>query len=830
MTADRYICCDERRRAELLGPGAPADVSGIDYVEVLAGATTADPSYIEIYLVKPLPLPLASITGDNIRLSGGVRYRTPLVANVVDHQPGGGSVSHWRVEIPGNQLTDFSTYTLELIMEPGSDSPPGFIDPRLSATELNFKLDCPAPGDCATQCTDGEPQEQSAVRFDYRTRDYEGFRDQILDRLATLVPGFEHDDPVDLTTTIAEVLAYRADQQSYRLDWAGTEAFLSTARSRASVARHARLMDYAIGEGTSARCFAAFEFTPTGAFPDGFTIPASAPLLPRIAGEDKVLKASGLADLLASEPIIFETQNEQQLWQWRNRIAFHTWSDDMCRLPSGATAATMVDNSGGNGKLEPGDFLVLKEVRSPETGAEADARPERRHAVRLTRVSPVTDVLSDEVDLVYVEWDAADALPFDLVLQLDSQASGAATADRVCAVALGNVVFCDHGASLPPPNLGLNASEFEALRPTLNPPVPPSGETWRPKMQRSLVSRLVTPKPDEPAATAWLSGSGTEPHPALELEDEFSRWSARGDLLRSDRFDRHFVLEVGLDGASQLRFGDGVNGLRPSPGHSYAPRGRFGLGVCGNIGNDKLYHVVLPDIHSALDLAVTNPLPATGGEEPEALAEIRINVPQAFREQERAVTEADYAAAAKRHPAVANARAVARWTGGWRTIMIYLDLFGGRKFDKALRAEIATHMERYRLTGFDIIYRAAKVVPLKLKLFICAKPDFLRSDVGRRVRAELRPAGLHGRHGFFHPDNFSFGQPLYMSQLIAFVMAIEGVASVEVTKLHKLGRLPQNELSTNIIAPDDLEILEMRDDPNFPERGLLEIEVGGGDG
>ena len=51
MSVDRYVCCDERRRAELTGPSAPPDVSGIDYIEVDAGATTLDPTFIDIVLV-----------------------------------------------------------------------------------------------------------------------------------------------------------------------------------------------------------------------------------------------------------------------------------------------------------------------------------------------------------------------------------------------------------------------------------------------------------------------------------------------------------------------------------------------------------------------------------------------------------------------------------------------------------------------------------------------------------------------------------------------------------------------------------------------------------
>src|SRR5207253_807524 len=110
--------------------------------------------------------------------------------------------------------------------------------------------------------------------FDYRARDYQGFRRQMLDRLAQLLPDFREDDPVDFTTTLVDVAAYRADQQSYRLDWVGTEAFLFTARDRTSITRHARLVDYPVGDGTSARVFARFQLNPGGGVADGVPLAA----------------------------------------------------------------------------------------------------------------------------------------------------------------------------------------------------------------------------------------------------------------------------------------------------------------------------------------------------------------------------------------------------------------------------------------------------------------------------------------------------------------------------------------------------------------------------
>ncbi len=56
MSLDRYVCCDEQRRAELTGTSAPTNVTGIDYIEVDAGLTNADPTFIFIFLAKPLPV------------------------------------------------------------------------------------------------------------------------------------------------------------------------------------------------------------------------------------------------------------------------------------------------------------------------------------------------------------------------------------------------------------------------------------------------------------------------------------------------------------------------------------------------------------------------------------------------------------------------------------------------------------------------------------------------------------------------------------------------------------------------------------------------------
>jgi hypothetical protein len=831
MSADRYRCCDERRRALLASAGAPANVSGMDYIEVQAGATTALPTMIRVVLVKPLPLPAAALTGANISLTGGVRFAAPAIDPVVVAQPGGSTVSSYEITVPGNQPTDFSTYRLALVQGPGNPAPPAFIDPRLSAVDFSFKIGCASDFDCAPECGTAADALPPDPAFDYRVRDYPGFRRQMLDRLSALVPGFREDDPVDFTTTLVELAAYRADQQSYRLDWVGTEAFLATARSRTSIARHARLVDYPLSEGGSARVFARFEFS--GGVSDGMVLAASTPLLVRTQGLGDVVPAEDYRTVLAPSPIVFETVAPLALWQWRNHIAFHTWSDDECRLPKGARAATLRDTSGGAGALAAGGLLLLIETKSPETGDPDDARADRRHVVRLTGATAVTDVLDPTLTLVTVEWGEQDALPFDLVIQTRVQTALGSAPTVVCAEASANVMLADHGASLPaPPMLGLTPSEIEALRPALSPPVPMAGEPWRPTLDRADLSRIApVDMQAQPMASAHALAlvDPAQASPALALEDDFATWTARRDLLESGRFSRDFVVETAIDGRATVRFGDSINGLPPASGSVLVPRGRFGSGPSGNIGTAALAHVVLPLAQQGADLSVTNPLPARGGASPEPVSAIRINAPQAFRRPERAVTAADYAEVAQRHGDVVNAMAIPRWTGAWQTMLVYVDRKGGAEVDEPFRRALLSHMERYRLMGFDIALKGAKAAPLDIDLLVCAKPGELRSTVAARVRDALRPSGgSRGVPGFFHPDNFTFGSPLYLSKLIAAVMAVEGVQSVKPRTFQRLGRLAQNELSEGVIRPGDFEVLQLDDDASFPERGRLVVAMGGG--
>nr|WP_254437991.1 putative baseplate assembly protein [Ruegeria arenilitoris] len=303
-------------------------------------------------------------------------------------------------------------------------------------------------------------------------------------------------------------------------------------------------------------------------------------------------------------------------------------------------------------------------------------------------------------------------------------------------------------------------------------------------------------------------------------------WQLRPDLISSPPEARHAVLEVHSDGSSALRFGDDGNGRRPNSGVPFRASYRIGNGPVGNIGHDALAHALT----GAAIRWVRNPLPAVGGRAPESMEEVRQAAPYAYRRQERAVTPSDYAAIARRFPDVQRAAATFRWNGHGHTVFVTVDRFGGRAVTPEFEASLITFLDGYRMAGYDLEIDGPIPIALEIGLFICAESDHFASEVRRAVLIELSAARLpNGRTGFFHPDNFTFADPVYLSALYARVMAVPGVASVKATRFRRRGE--QNSrigLRDGVLTFGRLEIAQLENDRNFPERGALEITMGGG--
>lgn len=242
----------------------------------------------------------------------------------------------------------------------------------------------------------------------------------MLDRLNLLAPGWSERSAADVGVALVELLAYAADNLSYRQDAIANEAYLATAHKRVSVRRHARLVDYALHDGCNARAWVHMDVAADQLLLKGTPMLTRSGDLPvQLAPNSKDLR-----DALATGATVFETAHDADLFEDLNELSFYTWGDLGCCLPRGATSATLRDD---HPDLKPNDVLVFQEMVSPTTFEQQDADRAKRWAVRLTDVKPSVDPsghLFDEsptnapLDVTEITWDAADALPFSLCVSV----------------------------------------------------------------------------------------------------------------------------------------------------------------------------------------------------------------------------------------------------------------------------------------------------------------------------------------------------------------------------------------------------------------------------
>jgi hypothetical protein len=472
MSSNRTLYCrDDRERRRL---ARDRRLNGLDYLEV-----GDDQRHLTVFFLEKAP---QWLTARHVRIEGGQRVRGIQVLDVKverSDDPERDDCMTVTVDRPG----DFSNYTLCVVALDEEGKPtgraPADFDPRYTCLCFSFKVGCPSDLDCKPGpiCP---PPARTEPPIDYLAKDYASFRRLILDRLALIMPEWRERHIPDLGITLVELLAYTGDYLSYHQDAVATEAYLDTARLRTSVRRHMRLVDCLLHEGCNARAWVT-----VAASQESLTLPrGDFYFVTATDAVGRMLKAEDLPVVhplpyLVFEPLWPADETELTIYSDHNEIRFYTWSETQCCLPKGSTSATLIDPGGipeapppspeqrdpdtPSDKppahvpdsprpedfrlhLKPCDVLIFEEAKGPHTGNPADADPTRRHAVRLTSVTPSWDPLTRQL-VVEIEWAPEDALPFPFCISSIGPAPDCRLISDV-SVARGNVVLVDHGRSV----------------------------------------------------------------------------------------------------------------------------------------------------------------------------------------------------------------------------------------------------------------------------------------------------------------------------------------------------------------------------------------------
>lgn len=830
-----------------------SDLNGIDFIEVQDDPELPNEQRqrtLMLHFLKPVD---SVISKDNIVIHGGERITDIRVDTVVvGPEPG-------ILQIDVDMAGDFSIYTLCLVVNASESEIPEGIDPQSASVDFSFKVECPSDFDCPPLrvCP---PEIKTKTPINYLAKDYASFRRLMLDRMALTAPDWQRRNAADLGMILVELLTYVGDHLSYQQDAVQTEGYFDFARHRVSVKRHARLVDYFMHDGCNARTWVQVKVDADNVLlAHDFMLDGKLAVTQFLTTLDKIdvvlePESSAHHKALKLKPLVFEPiklfkekenqtdaeeEKEIRLFTAHYEMSFYTWSDTLCCLPKGSTQATL---TGHYPNLQPHDVVVFEEVMGPLSGAKEDANITHRHAVKIESVELTVDPVvvdpdtGNNINITNISWNEEDALPFALCISSRTDKNHGNVLLNDVSVARGNIVLCDHGQTVsetltplvPEPLLYYPPSAMQDRCDRNDPEALPV--RYNPILSQVTLTHAANYDQTITSATRAMNWDVVDAKPAIELKSQLGAdqrdWTAVGDLLNSSQLENNFVTDTNNDGKVSLRFGNDTQGRSPEPDSEFFARYRIGNGVVGNIGANAIRHIITLSNNIT---EVRNLLPAQGGTEMETMQSVRRKAPYAYRTQERAVTEADYAEVTERQTGIQKAQATFRWTGSWHTVFITADREQGLAIDNEFSSDIRASIEKYRMAEHDLNVDSPHFVPLEISMFVCVKSDYFRSQVKQPLLAIFSSYELpDGSRGVFHPDNFTFGQTVYLSPLYEAAQSIPGVESVQITQFQRLHQDNNEALKAGQLTLDRLEIAQLNNDPNFRERGIFKLELGGG--
>ena len=721
------------------------------------------------------------------------------------------------------------------------------LDP-LSATMLfDFKQGCPTGSDCGRipECVADPPVD---VDIDYLARDFGSLRRALLDFAAARYPRWQEPIEADFGTMMLEIMAAQGDHFAYRQDRYDAEARFASATQRASVAAHAKLVDYRPFRGRAASGSAVITAKPTAAA----VLPQDARFWSRVGG---------------SAPVAFSTSAPLWLHPFWNSFPVHDPDGQGGCVGRGATSLMLVSSPAVVAQTPAGatraGFLIGKQVMilSDPGGAQW---PRRAIPVTIRRIEEFTDPLpgpgGGPTFVTRIFWDAEQAtsveLPYD----------GLRVAMNVVQIAAGERIdehlrigdaddLASHHAGVDPTVLARMAA--------LPPAIEREGPLSRDGDGRDVIFRygltategaslrhladglpdvsvvqLVPPAgaaPPLPVDDAALFG-GFVPAPG-------AAWTYVDDLLSSDLDSECYTLEPGMwrtverhplptgdlefrdyaaDSGWTLRFGSGDFGRAPTAGAVLRVTYRTDPGVVADIPSYALGtsppQGVRPDPSvDALVAAVVNPLPMTGAAAEESIAAVKIAAPQAFRANpRRAVRSEDYRSILGRMPFVQSANATTRWTGSRSTDFVAVDPTRSIALTAPQADAVEHELDCIRLATRDVRRMDADHLDIDVDISVCVAAQAYPGEVIEQVREVLR-------REHFAPDRFTFGTPLVRSELEARIQAVEGVRFVVAIRIRVHGIGGWRPFTEEVLRPAPDQILRLQDDPDRAAMGILTV-------
>jgi predicted phage baseplate assembly protein len=300
----------------------------------------------------------------------------------------------------------------------------------------------------------------------------------------------------------------------------------------------------------------------------------------------------------------------------------------------------------------------------------------------------------------------------------------------------------------------------------------------------------------KPPLTYLSAATPTGAVSTLELTVNGVRWHEVGSLVAAGPEDRVFITETADDGVVTVRFGDGINGARlPSGTENVLANYRTGLGRGGNC-QDGSITMLLSRPLGVRD--VKNPLPASGGADPEDRDQGRRNAPVGVVALDRLVGIRDYQDFARAFAGIGKAEAVHLFDADGPAVMMTVAGRDGPSLrdGAGVLQTLQSALDEYGDPSHATIVKAARYLRVLLVASVALAPDYIWSATASRLRQALL-----SRFGYASRD---LGQPLHRSEVLAAMHAVDGVAAVFIRVLASLPEPITQDMLNRLLADPPL--------------------------
>jgi hypothetical protein len=253
-----------------------------------------------------------------------------------------------------------------------------------------------------------------------------------------------------------------------------------------------------------------------------------------------------------------------------------------------------------------------------------------------------------------------------------------------------------------------------------------------------------------------------------------------------------FTTKLDTSGNTTVVFGDGVNGAIPSSNQLVSALYKNSIGLAGNVISGAIKEVTFipgngnPEAISYV--SATNGSAAYGGADPDSLDQLRKGIQSAVVARSRAITLADYEYLALQVSGATKVNAVA---SVYSNVTLYVQspddgsatpgIYNGSTTTawNTISSNISSYLADKIPVGTTVTVQSPTYTPVYLTVAITVDDSYKQAAIKLAIsKALLNPGGL------LHFDKNEFGRTIAKSSVIATIAGIDGVLSVDLTKMN----------------------------------------------